>query len=248
MKLNPSLFQKICKYRRTPEIDVSCFPNLTPVTHLHIMKTGTLRDERCFPNFLDQHEGICLSPILSNRSGRKKDSIGPSNTNSSYPRMGTQSWYPQLLQMSIKDPLLFQSIQNLLIGPKTKNHQLIRKQNLQLLALSGKSYLQRDYQKSLQPLFQIPYDQVKSLITNRPGLSGIDCVVGAKLIQIDVLWGMWCNFSRCFQEGLKNNTIAGFRSAISVYHDPIQSISVGKHPRVLINWQVSLTKSPITKV
>ena len=38
--------------------------------------------------------------------------------------------------------------------------------------------------------------------------------------------------TECFQEGFKCNTIAGFRSAISAYHDPIQGISVGKHPRV----------------
>ena len=28
------------------------------------------------------------------------------------------------------------------------------------------------------------------------------------------------------------NTIAGFRSAISSYHDPIDGVAVGKHPRV----------------
>ena len=38
--------------------------------------------------------------------------------------------------------------------------------------------------------------------------------------------------TECFQESFKYNTIAGFRSAISAYHDSIQSISVGKHPRV----------------
>ena len=36
----------------------------------------------------------------------------------------------------------------------------------------------------------------------------------------------------CFQEGFKYNTIAGFRSAISAYHNPIQGILVGKHPKV----------------
>ena len=36
----------------------------------------------------------------------------------------------------------------------------------------------------------------------------------------------------CFQEGFKYNTIAGFKSAISAYHDPIQGIPVGKHARV----------------
>ena len=38
--------------------------------------------------------------------------------------------------------------------------------------------------------------------------------------------------TECFQEGFKYNTIAGFRSAISAYHNPIQGILVGKHPKV----------------
>ena len=35
-----------------------------------------------------------------------------------------------------------------------------------------------------------------------------------------------------FQEGFKYNTIVGFRSTISDYHDPIEGIPVSKHPRV----------------
>ena len=68
--------------------DRSCFSNFTPITHLHLMETGPLQPrERCLPNFLDQQKGICFSPILSNRSGLRKDSVGPSNTDSSNPRM-----------------------------------------------------------------------------------------------------------------------------------------------------------------
>ena len=35
-----------------------------------------------------------------------------------------------------------------------------------------------------------------------------------------------------FQGGLEWSTIAGYRSSISAYHDPIDGVSVGKHPRV----------------
>ena len=38
--------------------------------------------------------------------------------------------------------------------------------------------------------------------------------------------------TECFQEGFKYNAIAGFRSAISAYHDPTQGILVGKNPKV----------------
>ena len=52
------------------------------------MEIGPLQPrERCLPNILDQQKEIYLSPILSNRSGLKKDSIRPSNSDSSNPRI-----------------------------------------------------------------------------------------------------------------------------------------------------------------
>ena len=38
----------------------------------------------------------------------------------------TQSWYPQLREMSIKNPLLLPSVPNLLIGPNKQSHQLTK--------------------------------------------------------------------------------------------------------------------------
>ena len=62
-------------------------------------------------------------------------------------------------------------------------------------------------------------------------------------------WGSWCHgrnldpfrgdvnpvlefLTEIFHDGLKYNTIAGYRSAISAYHDPIGPYKVGQHPRV----------------
>ena len=53
--------------------------------------------------------------------------------------------------------------------------------------------------------------------------------------------------TECFQKGFKYNTIAGFGSANSAYHDPIQGISVGKLLGFLTLWQVSLIKKPKPK-
>ena len=62
------------------------FANLTPITHFYFIETGPLKPrERCFPNFLDQQKEICLSPILSNGSGIKNNSIGSSKTDSRNP-------------------------------------------------------------------------------------------------------------------------------------------------------------------
>ena len=75
----------------------------------------------------------------------------------------------------------------LLIGSNQENHVLVEKGTLQLLAwaVSKKSYLQKDYQKNLSPLSQMP-ERAKALITNRPGVSGITGLAGQRLIPLDV--------------------------------------------------------------
>ena len=39
-------------------------------------------------------------------------------------------------------------------------------------------------------------------------------------------------FSVSFEEGPEYNTISGYRSALSAYHEPIEGLSVGSHPLV----------------
>ena len=60
----------------------------------------------------------------------KRNSVRPSNTNSSNPSMADTVLVPSVSeQMSIKNPLLLSSISNLLIGPNKKNNQLIENKN-----------------------------------------------------------------------------------------------------------------------
>ena len=84
-----------------------CFPNLTPITHLHLMEIGPLQPrERWLPNFLDQQKRICLSHILSNRSSLKKDSIRLSNTDSSNPRIANTVGVPSVSTNVNKESLV----------------------------------------------------------------------------------------------------------------------------------------------
>ena len=46
----------------------------------------------------------------------------------------TQSWYPLLLQLTVRIALLLPKTQNLLLGPNREKHPLIEQGNLQLLA------------------------------------------------------------------------------------------------------------------
>ena len=106
------------------------------------------------------------------------------------PAWQTQSWYPQLLRLSNRNPLILSKVPGLLQGLNKEFHPLIAKGNLQHLAwmVSGKGYFQKEYQRNLPPLSQMPDNQAQSLITNRPGVNGIAGALGDKLIPLNALW------------------------------------------------------------
>ena len=76
------------------------------------------------------------------------------------PASQTQSWYPGVLQMSVRKPLLFSTADNLLIGPNRTKHHLIENGNSQHLAwtISGKSYLLKEFQRNIPSLSEMPED------------------------------------------------------------------------------------------
>ena len=157
VEVKPRTFQKTCKCRETPEIDLFA-SRITATTLLRLMKTGPLQlREKCFPNSLDQLKRICLSPILSYRSGiKKKIQLDQAALIVVTPGWQTGSRYPHVLQMSIKNPLLLLNVPNLLIGLNKQKHQLIEKRNLHLLAwtVSGKNYLQKIIRRLRNPYYK----------------------------------------------------------------------------------------------
>ena len=74
----------------------------------------------------------------------------------------SQSWYPILLKMTIKNPILIPNHPKVLLSPEGKTHPLIQNSSLRLVAwlVSGKVYLQKGYQKGLSTLSQMPEEQV----------------------------------------------------------------------------------------
>ena len=80
------------------------------------------------------------------------------------PAWQSQSWYPTLLKMAIADPFLLPKHQKILLNPEGKIHPLVQNSTLRLVAwlVSGKTYLQREYQKGLLTLSQIPEGKVLS--------------------------------------------------------------------------------------
>ena len=104
------------------------------------------------------------------------------------PTWQAQSWYPMLLQVSVRDPILLPRKKNLLLGPSGDLHPLMMKGQLQLAAwiVSGLPWCQKDYQQKLRSLSQIADDQARYLLTNRPGESGLAGVIRGTMIPFDV--------------------------------------------------------------
>ena len=70
----------------------------------------------------------------------------------------SQFWYPTLLKKAIGDPFLLPKHQIILLNPEGRIHSLVRNSSLRLVTwlVSGKICLQREYQKRLLILSQIP--------------------------------------------------------------------------------------------
>ena len=102
------------------------------------------------------------------------------------PAWQTQSWYSTLLKMAISNAFLLPKHQKILLNPEGKIHSLVQNSTLRLVAwlVSGKTYLQREYQKGLLILSQIPEGKVPSEIANQPGKSRLAGVMGNKLISL----------------------------------------------------------------
>ena len=67
-----------------------------------------------------------------------------------------QPWFPGLLKMSVKNPFLLPALKDLLQDPAGKLNPLVIQNSLRLMAweISGRTYLQNEYQKMLPTLSQ----------------------------------------------------------------------------------------------
>ena len=99
------------------------------------------------------------------------------------PAWQSQSLYPILLKITIKNPIFLPNHLNVLLSPEGKIHSLIQNSSQRLVAwlASGKIYLQKEYQKGLSTEKLMPEEQVLSEITNRSGESELGGVIGSKL-------------------------------------------------------------------
>ena len=105
------------------------------------------------------------------------------------PTWQSQAWYSVLLSMCIHNPFLLPHRKDLLLDPLGRPHPLVVNQTLRLVAwlVPRNHWHQKAFQTKLQSLYQIPEEEVRSLLTNRPGAIGLAGVVNGRLIPFNVL-------------------------------------------------------------
>ena len=105
------------------------------------------------------------------------------------PTWQSQTWYPILLSMSIKKPILLPQYQHLLMNPEKQLHPLLINKTLRsaVWTVSWKIYLQEAFQRQLPNLFPVCDDQVQYQITIPPGHNGLAGVMREKLIHFDMI-------------------------------------------------------------
>ena len=126
---------------------------VTSVTNVDIMENRSIQHtSRCLPTIMEKPERLCISPILSYRESSEKVQIDMAII---------FLINPKAIQMSIGNPILISRTDD----PVT-------------WVVSGKSFLQKEYQNRLSHSFQMPERKAQAIIMNCPGESGIAGVVG----------------------------------------------------------------------
>ena len=105
------------------------------------------------------------------------------------PTWQTQSWYPELLRLSVRNPIILPLKEDLLKCPQNQQHPLIQNQTMQLAVwlVSGSVWQRKEYQRGVQTLLSHREEKVLSQLTHRPGISELAGVLNEILIQFDVM-------------------------------------------------------------
>ncbi|XP_044159551.1 uncharacterized protein LOC122944893 [Bufo gargarizans] len=86
-----------------------------------------------------------------------------------------QTWFPQLMELLIADPILLPAHLDLLLGPRGQRHPLLLDNALRLLAcrISGVAGTSREYRKQLDSFWKMRGSPVRFGRTEQPGEFGL---------------------------------------------------------------------------
>lgn len=106
------------------------------------------------------------------------------------PTWQSQVWYPTLLQLSIRHPILLPNQRNLLTDGRGNSHPLTQDGSLSLAAwtVSGITSLRQDFLRSLPPYYFRDGGAARNPLTVPPGTNGVAGVTASRLIHFKPLW------------------------------------------------------------
>ena len=189
-KLHAPYFQKVCQTWGQPEIDLFASRLCHQIPKYfswradpESMGTDALQQDwrfrflYAFPPF--SLIGRCIRKVALQRT--KMILITPVWT--------SQSWYPNLLEMSVSQPIILPGSKHLLLDPKGQAHPLVRDGNLRVAAwlISGKIQEQLAFQKQLPDSWSPEEAKEPEAFTRPTGPNSVAGVVNGKLIQFRAL-------------------------------------------------------------
>jgi len=213
-----------------------CLENLSPSPTVHVMEVRPIQSgERCFPDNVEASRSICISSFFANSSGITEGSIGTGLHNVNHASLANTGLVSKGTS-NVCSKSYFDTKEK---GPPTKSRP--RSSSSGKESKSSTSCMENFRQKLSSDGLS---EKAISLITGARRKSSISHYNSA--------WGKfssWCigkqaDPFRCslililefltdsFDRGLQYNTLAGYRSAISAFHEPIDGVTVGKHPQV----------------
>ena len=168
-----------------------CFKVVKSASKLLFLKARFQQPwQRCSSTELVSQESICISSIrLDSYSIEKVEEEKKPFLIIVTTTWQTQSWYPDLLHLSVRNRIILPLKDYLIKGPQNQHHPLVQNQAMQLAVrfVSGRVWQRKEYQKGLQTLLSHQEVKVLSQLTHRPGISGLAGVLNKTLIQFNVM-------------------------------------------------------------
>ena len=213
-----------------------CLQGFEPTSKVHVLEAGPFQSGNgCFSNRLGKSRSLCVSTVLPHFQSSKKSTKREGNIDINNPGMANSALVSQGPRNVYKKSDF-----------NSKNKEITFKSKQRSSSTSTKPQSTTDGLDSLRERLTAEgiSEKTASLIT--------DSRRGSSLSHYESAWrkwSSWCNerdvdpirctinfvldfLSDSYDKGLSYNTIAGYRSAISAFHEPIDGSSVGKHPHV----------------
>ena len=189
LETNSTIFGKLCQIRETPQIDLFAsrvshqLPQymswkIDPFTQgKNVFQISWARKfVYAFPPF--ELVGRVLQKVNQDQSLMLIKT----------PTWPGQPWFPGLLKLTVKNPLLLPVLESLLKDPAGQLNPLLTQNSVWLVAwiISSRVYLQKEYHEGLPTLSQTIGEYLQSSITSYLG-SGIPGVMNGKHLPPDLI-------------------------------------------------------------